>query len=64
MTVWIVVNSREELVGGSPDKEIAQGILKRIRDKTSMRVRFQLRAVEIEGIERTTNASHETEAKG
>ncbi len=50
MKVWLVVDSSERPIGGSPDLEVARGIRAKARSKCVGG--FQLRAVEIEGIRR------------
>ena len=64
MTVWIVVNSRDEFVGGHPDKNVARGIMARARDSASPHVWFGMRAVEVGGIQlEDKNGRDKKEAK-
>ncbi len=50
MTVWIVVDSQDRPIGGSPDKEVARGIRAKARE-ASPTSGFALRSVNIEGIQ-------------
>lgn len=64
MICWIVENAKGELLAGHHDKDAARGIMTRLAATMRSRTPLGLRAVEIEGVERRTNARDETEAKG
>lgn len=64
MICWVIESADGELVGGSHDKDVARVIMTRLAATMRRRTPLGLRAVEIEGIERRTNARDETEAKG